>query len=245
MLNDEAAHTAPNMGEFQVQAATEIAALLRLLLQQQTRVTLSNAAGISLSSQLSSLDEQRGALNFEVRPADPVLRSLLASGEISAAAYLDDIRVQFELEELMLVNGATGATLHGPLPTQVYRFQRRQAYRVRPSSRSPQVRLAHPEEQTELRARILDLSVGGLALLLPPELTPWPLGQILPAVRIELDRGTQFTASLRVQHVHGPSSSVGGTPVGLAFANIEPPAVRELQLYIDQAQKRSRLLRRD
>ena len=143
----------------------------------------------------------------------------------------------------MLVNAAEGAVLRGPWPGLLYRFQRRSAFRVRPTSRSPQVRLVHPEQAIELRLRILDLSMGGLALLMPLDVRPWPTGTIVTAVQVELDRDTRFQASLRVQHVHVPNES--GTPVGLAFAQLERPAARELQLYIDQAQKRTRLLRRD
>ena len=127
----------------------------------------------------------------------------------------------------------------------------RSAFRVRPGNHSPQVRLTHPQHTTELRARILDLSVGGLAMLLPPELTPWPEGTILPGLTLELDRDTRFQASLRVRHVHVADAKANsytqpsGTLLGLAFAQIEPAAARALQLYIDQAQKRSRLLRQD
>ena len=244
MANDDGVAAAlPSNEEFQVQAAGEIAALLQVLHSAQTRVTLSNEAGASLPSRICTLDPTHAALSFDVRPGDPMIRELTSSGDITATAYLDNIRLQFDLEELMLVNAVEGAVLRGPWPGMLYRFQRRNAFRVRPTSRSPQVRLAHPQQQGELRLRILDLSMGGLALLMPPELSPWPTGIILTAVQIELDRDTRFQASLRVQHVHMRSDS--GTPVGLAFAPLERPAAQELQLYIDQAQKRQRLLRCD
>ena len=243
MANDDGVVTATLNEEFQVLAATEIAALLRVLHSEQARITLSNKAGVSLPSRVCTLDPTHCAMSFDVRPGDPLIRELTASGDVTATAYLDDIRIQFELEELMLVNAAEGAVLRGPWPGLLYRFQRRSAFRVRPTSRSPQVRLAHPEQAIELRVRILDLSMGGLALLMPLDVRPWPTGTIVTAVQVELDRDTRFQASLRVQHVHVPNES--GTPVGLAFAQLERPAARELQLYIDQAQKRSRQLRRD
>ncbi len=243
MANDDGVTTATPNEEFQVQAASEIAALLRLLHSEQTRITLSNEAGASLASRVCTLDPAHAALSFDVRATDPMVRELTALGDVTATAYLDDIRIQFELEELMLVNAAEGAVLRGPWPGLLYRFQRRNTFRVRPTSRSPRVRLAHPEQQGELSLRILDLSMGGLALLMPPELSPWPPGTLLSAVQVELDRDTRFHAGMHVQHVHTQSDI--GTPVGLAFSQLENPAARELQLYIDQAQKRQRLLRRD
>lgn len=243
MANDDGVTNAPLNPEFQVQAAREIAALLQLLHSEQSRVTLSNETGLSLPSRLCMLDATHAALGFETIPGDPLVRELTASGDVTATAYLDDIRIQFELEALMLVSAVGGAVLRGPWPSLLYRFQRRNAFRVRPNSRSPQVRVAHPQQRSELRVRILDLSMGGLALLMPPELSPWPAGTLLPTVHLELDRDTQLQTSLRVQHVHVLGET--GTPVGLAFAQLEAPAARDLQLYIDQAQKRSRLLRRD
>jgi len=243
MAKDDGVNTAPFNAEFKIQAASEIAALLRVLHSAQTRITLSNEAGVNLPSRLCALDPGHAALSFDVRPADPLIRELVASGDITAAAYLDDVRIQFELEELMLVNAADGAVLRGPWPALLYRFQRRNAFRVRPATHSPQVRLPHPDQPAELRLRILDLSMGGLALLMPLGLSPWPLGTIVPAAQIELNRDTRFQASLRVHHVHMPSDS--GTAVGLAFGQMEHAAAQELQLYIDHAQKRSRLLRRD
>ena len=238
----EVAYTTPNT-DFRVQAASEIAALLQLLHSEQARVTLSNETGVSLPTRVCMLDPKHAALSFDVLPGDPLIRELTASGDVTATAYLDDIRIQFELEELMLVNATEGAVLRCPWPGVLYRFQRRSAFRVRPTSRSPQVRVVHPQQQAELRLRILDLSMGGLALLMPPELSPWPPGTLLPAVQVELDRDTRLQAGLRVQHVHVLADS--GTPVGLSFAQLETAAARELQLYIEQAQKRSRLLRRD
>jgi len=243
MANDDGVNTAPLNAEFKLQAASEIAALLRLLHSEQTRVILSNETGVSLQTRICTLDPTHAALSFDVRPADPLVRELTASGDVTATAYLDDVRIQFELDELMLVNAAEGAVLRGPWPALLYRFQRRNAFRVRPTSRSPQVRLPHPQQHGELHLRILDLSMGGLALLMPPEVSPWPPGTILSAAQVELNRDTRFQASLRVQHVHVPGDS--GTPLGLAFAPLEHAAAQELQLYINQAQKRSRLLRRE
>jgi c-di-GMP-binding flagellar brake protein YcgR len=243
MANDDGVINTLLNPEFQVQAASEIAALLQLLQSEQARVTLSNETGVSLPSRLCMLDATNAALSFEALPDDPLVRELTASGEITATAYLDDIRIQFELDALMLVNAAAGAVLRGPWPGLLYRFQRRSSFRVRPNSRSPQVRVPHPQQQNELRVRILDLSMGGLALLIPPELSPWATGTLLSTVHLELDHDTHLQTSLRVQHVHLLGET--GTPVGLAFAQLDAPAARELQLYIDQAQKRSRLLRRD
>lgn len=229
-------------GDFRIAAPGEVLALLRHLQQQQATIELSSAAGLHLSGQLCGVDAEQAALSFDVGVHAPQLPALLEADEVTAVAYLDQIRLQFELEGLLLVNGAEGAVLRSALPLALYRFQRRQTFRVRPNSRTPQARLQHPLWPEPQRLRVLDLSIGGLALLLPPELPAPPPGCLLSGAQIELDRETRFGAGLRLQHVH--VNDGGGTQLGLAFAQIEAAATRDLQRYIDQTQKLSRLLRK-
>lgn len=238
-----AAPDAAGLGDFRIQAPGEIVALLRDLQQQQLRVGLHSADGALLYGRLSSIDTAHAALAFEVDAADPQLQALLGADEVSAVAYLANIRLQFELEGLLLVNSEGRAVLRSALPATLYRFQRRQTFRVRPSSRTPQARLQHPllPEQS-LRLRVLDLSIGGLALLLPGDVTPLPLGVLLPAVQVELDRDTRFETRLRLQHIG--ASEPEGTRLGLAFDHIETGALRDLQRYIDRTQKLGLMLRK-
>lgn len=233
-------------GDFRIQGSTEVLVLLQALQEQQIPITLSTPAGLSMQSCLSAVDGQFGALGFDVHPDDPLLPELLSAEEVTAVAYLDQIKLQFELEGLLLLNSralARGAVLRSPMPSRLYRFQRRQAFRVRPSSRTPQLRLPHPQgEGQELQLRILDLSLGGVAILWPAGLEPPAAGSGIASARIELDRETRFEAGLRVQNLRPDAE--GGLLLGLNFARIDTEAERLLQRYIDQVQKLGRLLRK-
>lgn len=233
-------------GDFRIQASAEVLVLLQALQDQQIPITLSTPGGISVQSCLSAVDGQFGALGFDVHPDDPLLPELLSAEEVTAVAYLDQIKLQFELEGLLLLNSealARGAVLRSPIPSRLYRFQRRQAFRVRPSTRTPQVRLPHPQEgEQELRLRILDLSLGGLAVLWPADVSVPEAGGVIASAQIELDRDTRFEASLRVQNMRPEAE--GGLLLGLNFARIDTEAERLLQRYIDQVQKLGRLLRK-
>lgn len=234
-------------GAFRLLDGGEIQALLQTLAEQRVRVTLSNAEGDHLNSTVRSVDVD--GLTFDLRSGDEP-EPLLGADEIVAVAYLDQIRVQFELEGLLHVDGPQGAMLRSPPPQQFYRFQRRQAFRVRMNGRTPQVRLPHPVQPgQDLRLRVADLSVGGLALLVLSDqvealaaLAALPSGTLLAGAHIELDRDTRFTTSLRLLHLH-PGAD-GQAQLGLAFGPLEPSAARQLQIYIDQTQKLSRLLRK-
>jgi len=232
-----------DLDDFRIGAAGEILAMLRTLLDQAVCVTLSNAGGASLSTQLGLIDLKRGLIGFEVHAGDAQLQALLDGDEpIQATAYLDRIRLQFPLTTAALMRSAEGPLLCSKLPSVLYRIQRRQAFRVRPQTRQAMVRVRHQDSREPVAARILDLSVGGLALQLPPGIAAWPAGTSL-AVLVELDRETHFNCALRLQHVHAGDDA--GTPLGCAFDKLELSALRALQAYIDQAQKLERLMRRE
>ena len=61
----------------------------------------------------------------------------------------------------------------------------------------------------------------------------------------ELDGGTSFDATLCLQHVGSmPQGSGGGQRLGCSFVDLDAPAQRALQRFIDHTQQRRRLLSR-
>ena len=92
---------------------------------------------------------------------------------------------------------------------------------------------------------MLDVSIGGCALFLPDDVPPMRPGALLPGVLIELDADTRFHVNL------GCSTSPRSTPtahgVRLGFTSCRPSgdAQRALQRFIDQTQKRGKLLALD
>jgi c-di-GMP-binding flagellar brake protein YcgR len=232
--------------EFRVDNGTELFALLRQLKDSAVPVQLSTPQGITLRAPLVDIAPEHGGLCFAVSAQDIALAALQASDEVLAVAYQDSIRIEFELAGLTLVKGQGQATLRCPLPPMLYRFQRRQAFRVQPlGSNYPRVRLQHPQwPEMPLDLRVLDLSVTGLALLLPPGLPPLAAGLTLPGVRVELERDTHFEATLSLQHAADNIDGPPGTRLGCAFVSLPAGAERELQSFIDLTQRRQRLLRK-
>ncbi|WAC72548.1 flagellar brake protein [Roseateles sp. SL47] len=235
--------------DFRLDAPGEIMSWLRELLQAQARVQLSTPEGGLFHTVLLALDMPHGMLSVESPAAPASTADILASNEVTATAYLDRIKLEFELPGLVAVRGAGAEVLRAPLPTTLYRFQRRQAYRVQSHGQLfPALRLASPEG---LRIRVVNVSGGGLALQWPaatppgmPTAMPAPpaAGQELSGT-LELEREVSFAALLRVQHV---TPGEGETPhaLGCAFVSLAPSAARALQLFIDQAQKRERMMKR-
>lgn len=233
--------------DFRVTHPGEMLGLLRQLRQGDVPVQLSIPDGQTLGTTLWSLDDQARRLGFSFDPSNPRAEALLASDELVAVAYLDSVKLQFDLPGAVLVRGRDGAALQAPFPSEMYRFQRRSAYRVRTLERSsPTAHLRHPSlPEMLLPLRVIDVSIGGCALLVGHDVPPLQPGTRLASVRVELDADTRFETGLQLQHVTDIQPGARAVRIGCAWDRLSPAAERTLQRYIDQTQKRRRLLSLD
>ncbi len=230
--------------DFRVEDPAERLRLLKQLCDGSVPVTLSAPRGSSVTSQLWSLDAGHDRLSFGVEATDLHMQQLAQSDEAVAVAYLDSVKLQFDLSGMVLVHGANASALRAGIPDVIYRFQRRGSYRVRTFERhAPRARLRHPSmPDMQLSLRIVDVSVGGCALSLPGDVPALQPGSSLRGVHIELDSDTGFDATLRLQHVSALQGSDAGLRLGCEFLELDGPAQRALQRYIDHTQQRRRLL---
>ncbi len=233
-----------SLDEFRVDHPNEQLALLRQLAETSVLVHLSTANGDAYTTTVWAVDAAQRRVSLAADAAQTQVRALVDAGEATAVAYLDSIKLQFDLHNLVLVHGANASALQAGLPNALYRFQRRDSFRVRtPAGAAPSATLRHPAlPNRPLALRVLDVSIGGCALALPKGVPPLSAGMTITGVHIEIDADTRFEAALTIQHVSaGMGSAQGGQRMGCAFGRLDGAAQRSLQLYIDQTQKRQRL----
>ncbi|MCY7316940.1 MAG: flagellar brake protein [Rubrivivax sp.] len=240
--------------------------LLRALCNGQVPLNLNGPDGSVLSTTLWSVDAKQQRLSFSAPPDTSALDRLVEAGEAVAVAYIDSVKLQFDIDRLLLVQGAQACALHSAMPASVLRFQRRQAWRVRPTEREAlRAYLRHPAvADLPLALRVLDLSIGGCALWQPPDQPPLQAGTRIADVIVKLDGETQFRCGLILQHVAAvrsnsvsdsfidrvtdsglntsADSSPGGVRLGCEWLALGGAAERTLQRWIDQMQKRRRHL---
>ncbi len=233
-------------GPFRVEAPGERLSLLRAVRNGQVPIALSAPDGTALTVVLWAVDEMQQRLNFSVDVRAPQLAALVDADEAVAVAYLENVKLQFDLQGLMLVHGQKSSALQCGLPRDIYRFQRRNAYRVRPRlSHGPVAQFRHPSlPDMPLLLRVLDVSIGGCALWLPADVPPLQAGTLIGNLRMELDNDTRFDAAARLQHVSAVGTAPGeqGVRIGCEWQKLATPAERVLQRWIDQTQRRRQLL---
>lgn len=232
---------------FRVDNHAEVLTLLRQMRDTGIPLVLSAPAGAVLVTTLWSIDAEQGRVNFTADDSMPTLRDLVDANEVIAVGYLDNIKVQFDLHDLLVVRGTRSCALQASSPTTLYRFQRRNAYRVRTLERNaPTARLRHPSiPEMQLALRVLDVSIGGCALFLPSDMPGLEPGVVLHGVQVELDAETRFSANVQVHHISAINAQAQGQRAGCEWCGLNPDSERSLQRYIDQTQKRRRLLSLD
>lgn len=235
--------TGQAIDEFRVGHPAEVIALLRRLVDGSVLVQLSAPGGANYTTVVWAVDAQARRIRFDADAAHPQIRALIEAGEATAVAYVEAIKLQFDVQGLMLVHGNNASTLQANLPAVMYRFQRREYFRVRTHERA-QAQFTHPAApQMGLELRVLDVSAGGCALALPADVPPVTAGIDIAGARLELDANTRLVVTLHIEHVSGGfHPGARGTRLGCSFKSLTGEAQRALQLYIDATQRRSKFL---
>ena len=238
------AATPGGLDDFRITAPREIAAMLRRLCDANAPLNLNASDGHVVGATVWALDPERGSLGLAVDPQAPALNALLECQEVVVVGYIDSVKLQFDVQHCVLVHGHRGSVLSCAYPHELFRFQRRNAYRVRPLLReSPVARVRHTGiAEMQLSLRVLDVSIGGCALFLPDDVPAMQPGCVMNRVQIDLDADTRFHVDLRLQHVTSLNSEARGVRLGCEFAGADAGSLRTLQRYIDQTQKRGKLL---
>jgi flagellar brake protein len=235
---------AGGLDAYRLGTPAEVAAMLRRLLEANVLLNLNTPHGAVYTTTLWAIDAARGVLSFAAEPNDPQVQALLAGDEAVVVGYCDSIKVQFDVHGLVLVHGLRASALCTAYPRELYRFQRRDSFRVRPILRDgPVARLRHPMlPDMEITLRVLDVSIGGCALLLPDDVPALAPGVLINRVRIELNLDARFETGLRLQHVTAIQPDARGVRLGCEMVHLGQDAERTLQRYIDQTQKRRRAM---
>lgn len=227
------------LDEYRVTSPVEIQALLQQLLDQRALVTLSGPHGDSYTTLLWKADPARQMICLGASDGDAKLDALIESGEIVAVAYLDSIKIQFDLEGVVEVSGGHHHALNAHYPKSVFRFQRRSAFRVQPfATKSPVARFRHPAmPDMRLALRVLDISLSGVALFLPDNIPMIAAGVKIGQCHLELDDDTTLDVSLIIHNVTAINPDSKGVRLGCEITG-QDWSDRALQHYINQTQKR-------
>lgn len=231
---------------FRVTDPRQRRSLLQTLASGDVPVTIGCAGGTCVSATLWSVEEEDhgGRLHFSIGSAAARAESMMAAPSHWAAAYLGDVKLQFQLRAPVLEAAAGRHILHTRMPEYMVRLPRRRSMRVRRTENtSPTAHLRHPEGGgTALRLRVIDISVDGLAVFKPADIRPLEPGDELRAVQIELEADLRFKADLRVRHVAPGPAGQRGSRIGCEWQTLDSAGLALLERWIQGGRWRRQLM---
>ena len=227
------------LDDFRIASPRRVEEMLSRLLIEKEAVSL-HAHGAVLTARLAAVDKDADSLRLEIEAADHDTPALLENEEMVAVALLDNIKVQFDLKESTWVRDGQHDLINCKLPRELFRFQRRDAYRVRPLwCDMPMATVTLPgAKYADLQLRVVDVSLGGCALLLPQALPAIQETGLLLGVSIALDGDTAFCVDLRVRNLTPIDGNNAGTRLGCEFVNPQGDVQRLLQRYLFDTERR-------
>lgn len=241
----------PELEQYIVYARSEIVALLRRLSEGNVPVNAyhDRAEGLAVTEVLEVLPEEEIVIIDP--PADPdAAQQLLAADHVTFVAFVDNIKMQFAAHRVEATQWQGRAVARIRLPESILRLQRREYFRVRPPMSKPALCLIpyeRPEEKKKKAQskphtqqhfeslRVVDLSVGGLALLACPMALDLPRGQKIEGCYLDLPGIGSINLSVVVRNLD-PVVRDDMRRLGCEFADLSPASRMALQRYVNKVE---------
>lgn len=231
---------------FRVRDPRKQIATLKEISRTDTPVTMGAPGGPTMTASLWSVDDFNGRLHFQVASDVTRAREIVQMPDLWAAAYVDDVKVQFSLPSVMLSQDAHRQVLVAEAPQLMFHLPRRRAMRVRRTRQQAPTARFHWQQPAgpalALSLKVLDISTTGCALWLPPGTPILPPATLLRQVEIELDDQTILFADLTVQNVIPAQPPETGVRIGCEWAAMPQAARERLQQWIQRGRRRRELM---
>jgi flagellar brake protein len=189
---------------FTVREPAEIAFVLKKVMQNSQLVTayLDGSADFALTSVLAVRPEA-GDVILDRSPDSGAFKRLLAARKVLLVTSHDQVKVKFSTRDIreVLYQGRPAARI--PMPNWLVRIQRREHYRIATPITKPlicTIPLADRGPGVQAETIVLDISVGGLALMDNHDALGFKLGEIYENCRVGLPEVGTLTVSLEVRN---------------------------------------------
>lgn len=233
----------PALDRFALDDRDGIAGLLGQLSQRGSLVTLyfDDASGFTVGSVLA-VDAEGDAFVLDCAGDGGVQRAIALARDIVVVAFLDATKIQFTLAGAEPVDHEGRTALRLRLPRRVLRIQRRSAPRRTPHGGRPATcRVPVPGRTGQYEpVRVLDISLGGLAVLAPPRLFALSRDEVVGPCQLDLPEVGQIGVALRVRYLEAWPSELGQRRCGCEFVDLGDGARRSLQRYLDRLEANAR-----
>ena len=220
--------------QFMLHTRSEVLFLLRSLRDSGDHIALHfNDGRDVLPTQVLAVEDD--AIVFDLAGDPATNQRALTANRLFAVTRHDRVRIQFVVGALTAVEYCGAPAFRCPLPDAVLRLQRREFYRLAlPPDESLKCRIPINDGEEVLTANIVDISGGGLAVIVPPDGLALEPTQEFPHCRIELPEVGVVSARLHVCTTFDLTlpSGVPVRRVGCRFIDLPGTMLTLVQRYV-------------
>jgi len=240
--------------QFRIEGAFAVRAVLRELMTRRALVTLYPEDRIDDALVTRIVHVDTDGVEFDASGQARSAQALREARFATGGSFPENVKTQFRLEPLTVGAGpappatdspasaaeSAWTTLRTPVPAEVYRLQRRDAFRVRPPAGDNAHCVQRLGAGRELRHPLIDLSAGGLSIRMSDEEPAPSRGRIWRHSRIEAADTLVIPCELVVRGVYEDPALEGARRVAFAFHAMPSDVLRRVQMYVIDIEKRLR-----
>ena len=223
---------------FSVSQPAEIVFVLKQIMQNTQLVTayMDGGADFALTSVLDVMPDTAEVV-LDVSPDAAANKRLLAARKVLLVTSHDQVKVKFATGDIREVRYKGRPALRIPLPDSLVRIQRREHYRIATPITKPLIcTLPLPDRGADMQAEaiVLDISIGGVALIDNHGATEFKIGDVFENCRIGLPEVGTLVVSLKVRNSFNTPLRNGlhFRRFGCQFLNLLPSTESLVQRYI-------------
>ncbi|PTD97379.1 flagellar brake protein [Pseudothauera lacus] len=233
-----------DFSQYMLKSPREIAQIVRTLIERRSLVTTYLAAGNQsfLTALLATTDGDTRVV-FDASKEDDINRRIAATDELVCATQLDGIKIQFPLDDIEEVTYEGRDAFRASMPERLLRLQRREYYRlVAPITHALicAIPIERPDaEPFNIEARVLDISAGGMAVVVPPEDVEFSPGMEFDNCRLTLPDFGPVSVRMRVRNVFRITNRNGVEVLrtGCEFIDLSNSVNNLIQRYIFKVER--------
>ena len=216
----------------------EVRGALRSLATEQRLIQLRVPAGhTSVLTTLLHIDPDQSALTFDGTSDPSLLRHILAAEKLHFEASQNGVHISFRTGPAESCLFEERPALRLPLPAELVRVQRRDAFRIATPVGKPAL-CTIPLPQGAVTLPLEDLSTGGLGASDAAREVPTDIGQIFSDCLLTLPGSDPIPVTLRLVHVREfERAGKQLRNLGLAFEGLRGGALARIQRYISTLER--------
>ena len=225
---------------------SEILAILRVLIQKGSMVTAYFDQGRSfmLTTVIAIAADNRSFI-LDMGSNDVMNRKALLADHLIFTTQIDKVKIQFSLNSLTQTQHEGRVAFLARIPETMLRLQRREFFRLstpvaKPITLHTKLRLPDDADPVALVLPLVDISGGGVGLLVTPEQAPYtPRDATLPDCKMELPDEGVLVATLCVRNQIEVTTRNGSHHyrVGCEFVNLSAARASLVQRYITRVER--------